>query len=367
MARSARSYWWYWFLVGLPLLAGGAGGAAFWFQEGLWPPPWLNQTLTSTSDFETGRLAERADKLEREEARRTPYLSFQNSKAAINQPLELGIVLNNGTGAEILVLSGFSEGTRFSAGAALSATRWSLPGPDTDKAFISAPENFSGTMQVTATLYSSAHEILETKVVRFEWSVPEEEERMAGTDLISGASSEPPDNGADDAERTRFSDAFGSVLSGKDASSATGGYSEPSTQGPRPMWLTMVADWLSQISSISLPPVDRPFERAIGFQPLLASTPATLVERGEHLLREGNVLAARPLLRGAADAGRADAAVALAMSFDPLYVPEGSPNGATANPAEAARWYRRGLKLGRRDIAADLERVTNLIKNTAPP
>jgi hypothetical protein len=34
-----------------------------------------------------------------------------------------------------------------------------------------------------ATLYSSAHEILETKVVRFEWSVPEEEERMAGTDL----------------------------------------------------------------------------------------------------------------------------------------------------------------------------------------
>jgi TPR repeat protein len=131
------------------------------------------------------------------------------------------------------------------------------------------------------------------------------------------------------------------------------------------MWLTMVADWLSQISSISLPPVDRPFERSIGFQPLLASTPATLVERGKHLLREGNVLAARPLLRGAADAGRADAAVALAMSFDPLFVPEGSPNGATANPAEAARWYRRGLKLGRRDIAADLERVTNLIKNTA--
>jgi hypothetical protein len=55
------------------------------------------------------------------------------------------------------------------------------------------------------------------------------------------------------------------------------------------------------------------------------------------------------------------------MSFDPKFVPEGSPNGATANPAEAARWYRRGLKLGRRDIAADLERVTNLIKNTAPP
>jgi hypothetical protein len=68
------------------------------------------------------------------------------------------------------VLSGFSEGTKFSAGAALGATRWSLPGIDADKTFISAPENFSGTMLITVTLYSSRQEILETKAARFEWS-----------------------------------------------------------------------------------------------------------------------------------------------------------------------------------------------------
>ena len=62
------------------------------------------------------------------------------------------------------VLSGFS------AGAALGATRWSLPGIDADKTFISAPENFSGTMMITVTLYSSRQEILETKAARFEWS-----------------------------------------------------------------------------------------------------------------------------------------------------------------------------------------------------
>jgi TPR repeat protein len=72
------------------------------------------------------------------------------------------------------------------------------------------------------------------------------------------------------------------------------------------------------------------------------------------------------LLKRAADAGRADAALDLAMSFDPSFVPNRNPDGATADPAEAARWYKRAIKLGRKDVAADLERVTSMIKNTAP-
>jgi hypothetical protein len=104
------------------------------------------------------------------EEHRAPRLAFHSSRATINQPLPLGIVLNDSTGQETLVLSGFVAGTSLSAGTALSATRWSVPGRDLDKAFISAPENFDGTMQVTVTLYSSRHDILETKDVRFEWS-----------------------------------------------------------------------------------------------------------------------------------------------------------------------------------------------------
>jgi hypothetical protein len=103
------------------------------------------------------------------EDHRTPRLAFHASSATINQPLPLGIVLNDSTGEETLVLTGFVEGTSLSAGTALSATRWSLPGRDLEKAFISAPENFDGTMQVTITLYSSRQDILETKDVRFEW------------------------------------------------------------------------------------------------------------------------------------------------------------------------------------------------------
>lgn len=364
--RSAERNWRNWFVLGLLLSAGGAVATAFWFQVSIWPLPALDQTWALAPHSETDRHPGRANKLEQKEEYRTPHLAFQNSKAIINQPLPLGIVLNRSIGGETLVLDGFTEGTSLSVGTALSTTRWSVPEHDLDKAFISAPENFNGAMQVNATLYSSAHDILETKEVRFEWSISQKEDRPADTDLTSDTSRAVHEVGADDIGRTRFSDAFGLISGHGIDASATGEHSEALARASSPMWLTMAADWLSQISSVSLPPVDRPFEQSLLVQPLRPSTPAALVEKGERLLRQGNVSAARPLLRRAAEAGSADAAFDLAKSFDPSFVPNGNPAGATADPAEAARWYKRALKLGRKDAAADIERVTSMIKNTAP-
>jgi hypothetical protein len=49
------------------------------------------------------------------------------------------------------------------------------------------------------------------------------------------------------------------------------------------------------------------------------------------------------------------------MSFDASFVSYGNPGGATPDPAV----YKRALELGRKDVAADLERVTNVTKNQA--
>jgi hypothetical protein len=169
MVRSAKVYWRNWFLLSLLLSAVGAVATAFWLHEAPWPFPIL-QPQTVAPAPETDRHAWRTDRLEQKEEHRTPRLAFQNLRAAINQPLPLGIVLTSSTGGETLVLSGFVEGTSLSAGAALSTTRWSVPGHDLDKTFISAPNDFNGIMQVAATLYSSTQDVLETKEVRFEWS-----------------------------------------------------------------------------------------------------------------------------------------------------------------------------------------------------
>jgi hypothetical protein len=140
-----------------------AVAACFWFQEGIWPSSLLNQTMSST--LQTVR-----QKFDRKDGADTPYLIFENSKASINRPLPLGIVLKNSVNEETVVLSGLIEGASLSAGTALTATRWSLPARDLDKAFISAPEDFEGVMEVIVTLYSSRQDILETKQARFEWN-----------------------------------------------------------------------------------------------------------------------------------------------------------------------------------------------------
>jgi hypothetical protein len=168
--RSAKVYWRSWVLFGLLLSAGCAVATAFWFHEASWSLPILKQPQSVTPAPETDRQAWRTDRLKQIEEHRTPGLAFQDLRAVVNQPLPLGIVLTNSTGGETLVLSGFVEGTSLSAGTALSTTRWSVPGSDLDKAFISAPENYHGTMQITVILYSSRQDVLETKEVRFEWS-----------------------------------------------------------------------------------------------------------------------------------------------------------------------------------------------------
>jgi hypothetical protein len=210
-----------------------------------------------------------------------------------------------------------------------------------DKAFIAAPENFSGSMQVTAKLYSSDNLLTETKTIRFEWTRSQTEIRPGSVDATRALPVET-------------SNGSGLIA---DHGTVTPGTSPPLS----------AADWLAQISSVPLPPDYRPVVQKRPSQPSTSPTPSTpsaLLASGERFLREGNMAAARPLLRRAADAGRADAAVDLGMSFDPSLVPYGRPDGA--DPVEAARWYQRAFKLGRKDVAADLERVNNMARTTPP-
>jgi hypothetical protein len=131
-------------------LLGSALAAALWSEVVNSPFPTLNQPEALAAAFETDRHPGRTDKLKPNDGYRTPHLDFQDSKGAINQPLPLRIVLNDSPGGETLVLSNLAEGAKLSAGTALGPTRWSVPGRDLDKALIAAPENFGGSMQVTA-------------------------------------------------------------------------------------------------------------------------------------------------------------------------------------------------------------------------
>ena len=223
-----------WLLIGCWLSVGGALAAVIWFNVVNWTFSTVTRQQTTVFDS-SGHSQDNPNT----KAYRTPHLAFQNSIGAINDPLPLGIVLNDGAGGETLILSGLVEGTKLSAGTELSPTRWSVPGRDLDKAFIAAPENFSGSMQVTAKLYSSSNLVLETENIRFEWTGSHTESRP---DAVKTTKDEPgkPDLAIESDDTVR------PAIPGKDALS-TRPYSDSSLPMRGVLGLS-AENWVSQIT-----------------------------------------------------------------------------------------------------------------------
>jgi len=71
-----------------------------------------------------------------------------------------------------------------------------------------------------------------------------------------------------------------------------------------------------------------------------------LVRRGQDLLKNGDIAAARLVLRPAADAGNAQAALMLGASFDPIFLAEIKVVGLAGDRATASAWYQRAMEFG---------------------
>ncbi len=84
---------------------------------------------------------------------------------------------------------------------------------------------------------------------------------------------------------------------------------------------------------------------------------ARLMKKGDDHLAEGNVAAARLFYERAADAGLAQAAMALAATFDAAELSRSSMRGIQPDAKEARRWYERARQLGAGDAEQRLRRL----------
>jgi hypothetical protein len=73
---------------------------------------------------------------------------------------------------------------------------------------------------------------------------------------------------------------------------------------------------------------------------------ATLVSRGTDFMKSGNLSSARLLLRRAAEAGSASAALMLGTTFDPLVIQQLGAIGVVPDVAQARQWYEKAAALG---------------------
>jgi TPR repeat protein len=82
-----------------------------------------------------------------------------------------------------------------------------------------------------------------------------------------------------------------------------------------------------------------------------------LTKEGDQHLSQGNVAAARNVYELAAEAGLAQAAMALAGTYDAAELARLNVRGVEPNSREAQRWYERARQLGAADAEQRLRRL----------
>jgi TPR repeat protein len=86
---------------------------------------------------------------------------------------------------------------------------------------------------------------------------------------------------------------------------------------------------------------------------------AVLLKRGKDLIANGDLAAARLVLRRAADANDAEAALALGATYDPLVLRALRVYGFKADPVMARVWYEKARELGSAAAPRRLEMLTS--------
>lgn len=96
-------------------------------------------------------------------------LVVESQRGGVNEPLALGVSLEGKPSGETLLLAGFADGTRLSAGAPLGRTGWRLSAADLDGVVAYAPQDFVGAMDATVDLRSAGDRLIDSRTVRLEW------------------------------------------------------------------------------------------------------------------------------------------------------------------------------------------------------
>jgi hypothetical protein len=85
-----------------------------------------------------------------------------------------------------------------------------------------------------------------------------------------------------------------------------------------------------------------------------------LLQRGDELLKDRDIAAARLLYERAAMSGNARAAMLAGKTYDPLYFDEIGVRGMVADRAKAIEWYSAAAALGDREAALRTEKLRSL-------
>jgi hypothetical protein len=254
-----------------------------------------------------------------------PTLIVRNNSGYINEPLELGVSVDAPAPGMTVMIKSMPAGVRLTAGRRVGANEWRVPAQDISHTAIIPPTDFVGEMNLSAELYTTDGATLVTTFVRLTWASLQSDSpavvvatRTAATPLAPVAAAPPA------------------------AVAAT----PPQPQAMAPP---------SQAAAAA----DTPQARAEPIQELSPNEVAALVRRAQELLASGDLPAARMLLRRAADAQSARAAILLAKTFDPTTLRQLSTADPGPDLAQARNWYQKAKEWGSPEAQRQLDALAS--------
>ncbi len=259
---------------------------------------------------------------------RAATLVVRNHSGLVNEPLALGVSVDTPDAGATVTVRGMPPGARLTAGVPLSFTEWRVPSEEISNTMVIPPTDFVGELNLSAELRSSEGAAQVTSFMQLVWKAA-----APATALVT--------------------------------SSAATASTAPAPQLPQPPQLQPPPQTQPQQQQqiASLPAANAtapaPQPRADGVRELSPNEIAGLVRRGQELLANGDVKAARLLLLRAAEAHDARAALALAKTFDPIMLRQFSTADPGPDLAQARNWYQRAREWGAPEAQRQLDALAS--------
>jgi Calcineurin-like phosphoesterase len=236
----------------------------------------------------------------------TPRLILVQSAGRADGDIPLGVQVTGETAGLALEISGLPTGMTLSSGRPLGAGAWRIPAPDVGHVTIHPPQGFEGTTDLAVELRHADDTVVDRLSLHLDWQTPNviaaKTETMVGR-LVTA------DNAVIKMAATRH----------------------PTEQ-----------------SAIHTGVVLRLDRERIDF----------LIGRSQELISEGDVEAARLLLRRAAEARDPRAALDLGATYDPIMLAILKVHGVAPDISAARGWYEKAKEFGSSEAQRRLELLT---------
>ena len=315
--------------------------------------------------------------------RTSARLIVQSWRGNSDEPTPLGLAVQGPAEHAVVYIKGLMPGMELSSGSRVGSDAWEIPATGLGDVWIAPPQGFVGTAKLVAELRLPDSRIADRQAVYFEWELQRPtpvqhqlEERAA----LQSIPPEPiqPQTDRDEVVASQKPVIAQGQIDGKEIAVASispapvqlqrnRGEAGP-TEIPAATPRRLNRSEIGAMPAILLEPAqlksDRdetaPADSSASFlqRQLDAQEIVLLLKRGKNLIAAGDIAAARIVLRKAAEANDAEAALGLAATYDPIVLRELKVYGFMPDAAMARVWYEKATELGSLAAPRRLEMLT---------